>query len=83
MIRYVCLSVGKTERSTQDALMFIIVCGCMLVSMWRGMFCQCGCVTVVVRDSRVNGVIFVETVKCAFELVNNLLIIQVMQFVCA
>ena len=63
LIRYVCLFVGKTGRSTQGALMFIIVCGCMLVSMWRGVFCQCGCVTVAVRDSRVNGVIFVETGK--------------------
>ena len=54
----------------------------MLVSMWRDVFCQCGYVTVVVRVSRVNGVIFVETGKCAFELVNNLLILQVMESVC-
>ena len=33
----------------------------------------------VVRVSRVNGVIFVETGKCAFEGVQNLLILQVME----
>ena len=26
-IRYICLSLGETGRSTQDALIFIIVCG--------------------------------------------------------
>ena len=54
----------------------------MLVSMWRGVFCQCGYLTVVVPVSRVNSVIFVETGKCAFEVVNNLLILQVMDSVC-
>ena len=54
----------------------------MLVNMWQGVFCQCGYVTVVVRVSRVNDVIFVETEKCAFEVVNNLLILQVLKSVC-
>ena len=54
----------------------------MLVSMWRSVFCQCGYVTVVVRISRVNGVIFVETGKCAFEVLNNLLILKGMDSVC-
>ena len=37
---------------------------------------------VVVRVSRVNDVICVETGICAFEVVNNLLILQVMESVC-
>ena len=27
LIRYICLSVGETGRSTQGVLIFIIVCG--------------------------------------------------------
>ena len=89
-VETLCLSFRwETGRGTQGAMMFIIASGCMLVSMRRGVFCQCACVTVVVRVSRVNGVIFVnrknvplKREKCAFEVVKNLLILKVMESVC-